>query len=153
MTSRQQFGSPTTSGTMWLLPSMKGSLAALSRSLNSLTLRWIVSRSVCDVFRCSTAACAPASTDGGRLVVKMKPGAKERTASGSEITLVPYEQAYEDGFEDMMRRVPDVSRLERATGFRPRTPLATIIADVVADQRERLQRTARVGALAARSPR
>ena len=78
---------------------------------------------------------------------------REAAGSASEIQRVPYREAYAAGFEDMMRRVPDVSRLERATGFRPRTPLATIIADVVADQRERLQRTARVGALAARSPR
>ncbi|HSA54345.1 MAG TPA: NAD-dependent epimerase/dehydratase family protein [Gemmatimonadaceae bacterium] len=78
---------------------------------------------------------------------------REAAGSTSEIQRVPYREAYAAGFEDMMRRVPDVTRLERVTGFRPQTPLATIIADVVADQRERLRRTARVGALAARSPR
>jgi UDP-glucose 4-epimerase len=59
-------------------------------------------------------------------------------ASESEIVLVPYSEAYAEGFEDMQRRVPDVRKLERAIGFRPRTPLATIIEDVVADQRARL---------------
>jgi nucleoside-diphosphate-sugar epimerase len=39
----------------------------------------------------------------------------------------------------MLRRVPDVSKLERTTGFRPMTPLSEIIRDVVADQRTRLQ--------------
>jgi len=51
---------------------------------------------------------------------------------------VPYSEAYPEGFEDMHRRVPDVRKLERTVGFRPRTPLARIIADVVADQRARL---------------
>ena len=55
--------------------------------------------------------------------------------SQSEIRFVPYAEAYAEGFEDMMRRVPDVTKLERAVGFRPRTPLATIIDDVLADLR------------------
>ncbi len=58
--------------------------------------------------------------------------------SGSEIVLVPYDQAYAQGFEDMMRRVPDVSKLERTIGFRPRRLLDEIIRDVVEDQRARL---------------
>jgi UDP-glucose 4-epimerase len=58
--------------------------------------------------------------------------------SESEIRFVPYSEAYAEGFEDMMRRVPDVRKLERTIGFRPRTPLATIITDVLADQRERM---------------
>jgi UDP-glucose 4-epimerase len=58
--------------------------------------------------------------------------------SSSPIVTVPYSEAYAAGFEDMQRRVPDVSKLERVTGFRPRTPLAEIITDVVADQRHRL---------------
>jgi UDP-glucose 4-epimerase len=41
----------------------------------------------------------------------------------------------------MQRRVPDLTRLERTIGFRPRTPLAEIIRDVVADQRARPPRT------------
>ena len=62
---------------------------------------------------------------------------RDAADSKSEIVLVPYAEAYAEGFEDMLRRVPDLSRLERVIGFRPRTPLATIIADVVADQRQR----------------
>jgi len=63
---------------------------------------------------------------------------REAAGSSSEIRLVPYSEAYAEGFEDMLRRVPDVRRLERTIGFRPRTPLSEIIADVVADQRARL---------------
>lgn len=47
--------------------------------------------------------------------------------SASTIELVPYDQAYAPGFDDMRRRKPDVSKLERMTGFRPRTPLEEII--------------------------
>ena len=47
---------------------------------------------------------------------------KERTNSGSPITFIPYDQAYEPGFEDMPRRIPSLEKLEKLTGFarRPR---------------------------------
>jgi UDP-glucose 4-epimerase len=57
---------------------------------------------------------------------------KERTHSTSPIEYVPYDKAYEPGFEDMMRRVPAVEKLEALTGFRPRTPLNEIIDRVAA---------------------
>jgi len=63
---------------------------------------------------------------------------KDAAGSDSEIRLIPYSEAYAEGFEDMQRRVPDVRKLEKAIGFRPRTPLSQIIADVVADQRAKL---------------
>ena len=58
-----------------------------------------------------------------------------RAAAGSNspIVHVPYEQAYAEGFEDMLRRVPDVTKLERTIGFKPGTSLEKIIADVVSD--------------------
>jgi UDP-glucose 4-epimerase len=52
---------------------------------------------------------------------------KERTRSTSPIEFVPYDQAYEPGFEDMMRRVPCVDKLHALTGFRPQTSLNEII--------------------------
>jgi UDP-glucose 4-epimerase len=64
---------------------------------------------------------------------------RDEVGSASEIRLVPYAEAYAEGFEDMLRRVPDLTRLERTIQFRPRTPLAEIVRDVVADQRARLQ--------------
>ncbi len=57
---------------------------------------------------------------------------KDRTASSSPIEYVPYDQAYEPGFEDMMRRVPSVDKLQTLTGFRPCTPLNEIIDRVAA---------------------
>ncbi len=56
---------------------------------------------------------------------------KERTGSASPVTYIPYDQAYEPGFEDMMRRVPCLDKLERLTGFRPATSLEEIVDRVV----------------------
>ena len=66
---------------------------------------------------------------------------RDAAGSRSEIVLVPYGEAYAAGFEDMMRRVPDVTKLERVTGFRPSTSLDVIIRDVLEDQRARLEGT------------
>ena len=62
---------------------------------------------------------------------------KSRTGSTSAITYVPYDQAYEPGFEDMMRRVPCVDKLFGLTGFRPQTKLADIIDRVSSHLREK----------------
>lgn len=63
---------------------------------------------------------------------------RDLAGSDSPIVHVPYEEAYAEGFEDMQRRVPDVSKLERAIGFRPETPLERIVSDVVEFQRNEL---------------
>ena len=62
---------------------------------------------------------------------------KERTGSDSPIKIVPYDEAYEPGFEDMIRRVPSLEKLERLTGFTPRTPLSEIIDKVVSNLEDR----------------
>jgi UDP-glucose 4-epimerase len=61
---------------------------------------------------------------------------KEQTGSSSPIEFVPYDQAYEPGFEDMFRRVPCLNKLQRLTGFRPTTKLPEII-DRVAEYQSR----------------
>ncbi len=60
---------------------------------------------------------------------------KEMTDSKSEIRLIPYDRAYAYGFEDMLRRKPDVSKLERLTGYRPTTSTDQIIADVIEEKK------------------
>jgi UDP-glucose 4-epimerase len=60
---------------------------------------------------------------------------RDAAGSRSPISHTPYNEAYAQGFEDMQRRVPDIRKLERTVGMRPSTPLETIIADVVAEQR------------------
>lgn len=56
---------------------------------------------------------------------------KELTNSKSEITFVPYDEAYEEGFEDMPRRVPDTSKINALVGFRPRITLDGILQSVI----------------------
>ena len=56
----------------------------------------------------------------------------QRTASKSAIELVPYDRAYEEGFEDMLRRVPDLSKLRALTGYEPKVHLDEILDRVVA---------------------
>lgn len=55
--------------------------------------------------------------------------------SASPIVSIPYEEAYEAGFEDMPRRVPDISRIKALVGFRPQVPLDEIIQRVIAFHR------------------
>jgi len=56
---------------------------------------------------------------------------KARTGSKSEIVRVPYDQAYEEGFEDMPRRVPDLTRLRALTGYEPKVHLDEILDKVI----------------------
>jgi UDP-glucose 4-epimerase len=53
------------------------------------------------------------------------------TCSDSPIQLVPYDQAYEAGFEDMPRRVPDISKLRALVGYKPKVELDEIIRRVI----------------------
>ncbi len=63
---------------------------------------------------------------------------KAATGSDSEITLVPYEEAYGEGFEDMRRRVPDISKIERVLDWRPTASLDQILDEVITHQRTRV---------------
>ncbi len=55
----------------------------------------------------------------------------EITRSRSKIIYIPYEKAYEEGFEDMERRVPDISKVRNLIGFNPSIDLNAIIKDVI----------------------
>jgi UDP-glucose 4-epimerase len=54
----------------------------------------------------------------------------EITGSASKISLVPYDEAYGEGFEDMYRRVPDIGKVHRLTGWSPTRSLRDIVRDV-----------------------
>jgi UDP-glucose 4-epimerase len=56
----------------------------------------------------------------------------ELTGSSSEIVYVPYEQAYSGGFEDMRRRVPDVTKLRETIGYAPETSLDESLRRIIA---------------------
>jgi UDP-glucose 4-epimerase len=56
---------------------------------------------------------------------------RDRADSASEINLVPYEQAYESGFEDFRRRVPSVEKIYNVIGWEPKTALDQTIDQVI----------------------
>jgi UDP-glucose 4-epimerase len=58
--------------------------------------------------------------------------ARDRTDSPSEIRLIPYDQAYEPGFEDFRRRVPSIEKIHRYTGWKPTTSLDTTLDQMIA---------------------
>lgn len=58
------------------------------------------------------------------------------TKSKSKLNYIPYEKAYEEGFEDMQRRVPDITKINKFTGFKPTYNLAGIIKDIVANLKQ-----------------
>ena len=57
---------------------------------------------------------------------------KQLTHSESEIVLVPYDEAYEEGFEDMPRRIPDIAKAHQHIGFAPTINLEGILKTVIA---------------------
>jgi len=65
---------------------------------------------------------------------------KARTGSDSEIRLIPYDEAYEAGFEDMPRRVPDLARIRQLIGYEPKVHLDEILDHVIAHFRADLRR-------------
>jgi UDP-glucose 4-epimerase len=63
---------------------------------------------------------------------------KELTQSESEIVFVPYDEAYEEGFEDMPRRIPDITKARDLVGFEPKMSLDGILQTVIDFQSGRL---------------
>lgn len=55
----------------------------------------------------------------------------ELTESDSEISLIPYDEAYGEGFEDMYRRVPDIAKVQALIGWTPKHDLDDVISDVI----------------------
>ena len=64
-------------------------------------------------------------------ILELAQRVRAAVGSASPIHMVPYEDAYALGFEDMFRRVPDLTKLQRTIGYRPRTSLDEIIRDII----------------------
>jgi len=62
---------------------------------------------------------------------------KQMTGSASELVYVPYDEAYEAGFEDMQRRVPDLGKVRKWIGYQPRHQLRDILEKVIEYERAR----------------
>jgi UDP-glucose 4-epimerase len=63
---------------------------------------------------------------------------RDRAGSASEVVYIPYDKAYGEGFDDMRRRVPDLRKAGDLIGYAPTRPLATILDDVIAHERDTL---------------
>lgn len=72
-------------------------------------------------------------------ILELAQRVKELTKSSSEIVFVPYDEAYEQGFEDMPRRVPDISKVKDLVNFRPQMALDGILQSVIEYQSGRPQ--------------
>jgi UDP-glucose 4-epimerase len=64
-------------------------------------------------------------------ILQLAEKVKELTESDSDIVFVPYDDAYEEGFEDMPRRVPDTSKINALVGFKPEMTLNGILQSVI----------------------
>jgi UDP-glucose 4-epimerase len=64
-------------------------------------------------------------------ILQLAEKVKELTGSGSDIVFVPYDEAYEEGFEDMPRRVPDTSKVTELVGYKPEMTLKGILQSVI----------------------
>ena len=67
-------------------------------------------------------------------ILELAERVRDLTGGRSEIRRVPYSEAYAAGFEDMARRVPDLSKVRKLIGYRPTRGLDDILADVLAEQ-------------------
>ncbi|CAN5272215.1 SDR family NAD(P)-dependent oxidoreductase [soil metagenome] len=65
-------------------------------------------------------------------ILELAERVKELTKSDSEIVLIPYDEAYEEGFEDMPRRIPDTTKINALVGFQPEIKLDGILDRVIA---------------------
>jgi UDP-glucose 4-epimerase len=64
-------------------------------------------------------------------ILELAERVRQRSQSQSEISFIPYEEAYEPGFEDFRRRIPDISKIGRYTGWEPMTSLDTTIDQII----------------------
>jgi UDP-glucose 4-epimerase len=64
-------------------------------------------------------------------ILKLAEIVKSLTGSASPIEFIPYDEAYEEGFEDMPRRVPDLTKVRQLVGYEPKVQLNEIITKVI----------------------
>ncbi len=71
-------------------------------------------------------------------IMELAQRVKSLTGSSSPIRTIPYEMAYESGFEDMQRRVPDLGKVRALVGYRPRRDVNEILRSVIEELRARM---------------
>jgi UDP-glucose 4-epimerase len=85
-------------------------------------------------------------SDSEVTILQLAERIKSLTGSDSRIAFLPYDEAYEEGFEDMLRRVPDISKLRELIGYQPSFGLDEILESVI--NYRRLRMATRFGAQA-----
>jgi UDP-glucose 4-epimerase len=70
-------------------------------------------------------------SDQETTILELAQKIKQMTESDSRIVFVPYDQAYEEGFEDMMRRVPDISKVRDLIDYKPTVDLEGILTSII----------------------
>jgi UDP-glucose 4-epimerase len=70
-------------------------------------------------------------------ILRLAERVRELAGSSSTISFIPYDEAYESGFEDMPRRVPDLTKARTLIGYEPRHSLNDILVQVIEHLRER----------------
>jgi UDP-glucose 4-epimerase len=98
------------------------------------SVRAIISLSECDA---ALGQVFNVGTQEEVTVLELAQRVKARTGSQSEIVLVPYNEAYEEGFEDMRRRIPDTSKIKSTVGWQPEKTLDQTLDEVIAYFRDR----------------
>jgi UDP-glucose 4-epimerase len=76
-------------------------------------------------------------TENELAVIELAGRVIERAASNSRVRLVPYEEAYGEGFEELGRRKPDTDKLRRLTGWAPTRTIDDAIDDVILHEQSR----------------
>ncbi|MGC2109913.1 MAG: GDP-mannose 4,6-dehydratase [Candidatus Korobacteraceae bacterium] len=72
-------------------------------------------------------------------ILELAERVRRMTGSESRVVLVPYSTAYEAGFEDMVRRVPDITKVNKLIGYEPKVSLEAGLESIIEDQRARLR--------------
>jgi UDP-glucose 4-epimerase len=73
-------------------------------------------------------------------ILQLAERVKQMTGSQSRIVFIPYSTAYEEGFEDMVRRVPDITKVNKLIGYEPTVSLEAGLESIIEDQRARLRK-------------
>lgn len=77
----------------------------------------------------------------GSLAAKIKEKLESKGVSNIQIQMIPYQEAYEAGFEDMHRRMPDLQKIEKAINFKPTKSLDQILEDVISEKLSQNQKS------------
>ncbi len=72
-------------------------------------------------------------------IVDLATRIKEMTNSDSRIVFVPYDEAYEEGFEDMLRRVPDIGKVSKLLGFAPHISIDETLQAIISHECQQLE--------------